>query len=167
MPDYLEGLIESYRSKGILLDANVLLLLFIGSYNPARISTFKRTRNRGYSTADFELLVTLLSRFKLIATTPNILTEISNFTNTLLARDAAYTHIFQQYVSKFDETYIASQELCALPHFRRFGLTDTGIANVASGKYLVLTDDFKLAGYLAHQGTDAINFNHIRTLNWQ
>jgi hypothetical protein len=47
--------------------------------------------------------------------------------------------------------------------FLRFGLTDTGIAMAAPGKYLVLTDDLALFGLLAKRGVDVLNFNHVRT----
>jgi uncharacterized protein YaiI (UPF0178 family) len=48
--------------------------------------------------------------------------------------------------------------------FARFGLTDAAIANAAQRPMLVLTDDLPLYQTLVHQGVDAINFNHIRTL---
>jgi hypothetical protein len=36
--------------------------------------------------------------------------------------------------------------------------------HLAKGNYLVMTDDFRLAGYLQKEAVDVINFNHIRTL---
>jgi hypothetical protein len=41
-------------------------------------------------------------------------------------------------------------------------ITDCGIATLAKNKYLVLTDDFKLANYLQKIEIDTINFNNIR-----
>lgn len=35
-----------------------------------------------------------------------------------------------------------------------------------AGKYLVLTDDLKLANYLQSVEIDVINFNNIRLFNW-
>ncbi len=49
------------------------------------------------------------------------------------------------------------------PAFPKFGLTDTGIVHSARGRFLVLTDDFRLAGYLQRQGIDVVNFNYLRT----
>ena len=43
---------------------------------------------------------------------------------------------------------------------------DTGILRLARGKYLVLTDDFRLSQYLQKMEIDVLNFNHIRPLGW-
>ena len=65
-----------------------------------------------------------------------------------------------------NESYIESRTITNTKNFAKFGLTDCGILNVARGKYLVLTDDLKLANYLQNVGVDAINFNNIRILGW-
>ena len=44
MTNYLDSLFARYRQKGILVDTNILLLLFVGSVNRKRISQFKRTQ---------------------------------------------------------------------------------------------------------------------------
>ncbi|HEY0098091.1 MAG TPA: hypothetical protein VGB76_03955, partial [Pyrinomonadaceae bacterium] len=66
-----------------------------------------------------------------------------------------------------EEHYVATAKLSATEHFPKLGLTDAGILNLAKDQYLVLSNDFKLVGYLSKQGVDAINFNYIRTLNWK
>lgn len=78
---YTISLLESYRQKGILVDTNILLLYFVGSVNPKRISQFKRTNQ--FNVDDFQLLVQILGYFQKIVTTPNILTEVSNLTGQL------------------------------------------------------------------------------------
>jgi uncharacterized protein YaiI (UPF0178 family) len=55
--------------------------------------------------------------------------------------------------------------LAAKPEFFRFGLTDAAIANAAQRKALVLTDDFRLEGFLRSRNIAAINFNHLRFTN--
>jgi len=75
------SLLESYRKKGILVDTNILLLYFVGSVNPKRISQFKRTNQ--FNVDDFELLIQILGYFQKIVTTPNILTEVSNLIGQL------------------------------------------------------------------------------------
>ncbi len=47
-----------------------------------------------------------------------------------------------------------------------YGLTDSGIISLVKGKYLALSDDFPLVGYLQSKDIDAINFNHLRPSNW-
>jgi uncharacterized protein YacL len=49
--------------------------------------------------------------------------------------------------------------------FPKLGLTDTAIFRAATGKFLVLTDDFRLAQYLSSQNVDVVNFNHLRTFD--
>jgi hypothetical protein len=44
--------------------------------------------------------------------------------------------------------------------FRRFGLTDV-ITFYLAQEYLVITDDFPLAGYIGKHHFDVINIHHI------
>ncbi len=81
MIENLDELIARYRKAGILVDTNLLLLLFMGNFQPARITTFKRTQQ--FVEEDFQLLMLLLGYFDKIITTPNILTEVSNLSGQL------------------------------------------------------------------------------------
>ena len=65
-------------------------------------------------------------------------------------------------IERFEERFTPSRELARQPHFLKFGFTDTGIVESAKGKFLVLTDDFRLAGYLERREIDVVNFNHLR-----
>ena len=166
MLEHVEKLLAQYRTKGILIDTNLLLLYFVGSYDLERIGKFKRTIT--FTLEDFQLLAMIVSYFETVVTTPNVLTEVSNLSNQLPQQvKNTYFQVFSQLTSNLQETYQPSEEICALPHFRRFGLTDSGIIDLAPEKYLVLTDDFPLANYLQSTNVDVINFNHIRTLNWR
>lgn len=150
----------------MLLDSNLLLLYFVGLYDPARIGSFKRTYSQGYTVNDFELLCRLLGLFGTIVTTPNIATEVGSLSNQLRGDEkATYYTVFAKFISSMAEYYTESKQICALEQFKQFGLTDSGIINLARGKYLVLTDDGRLVGYLQNVGIDVINFNHLRSLN--
>ena len=162
----MQSLLDQYRTKGILIDTNLLLLYFVGSYDPEQIGKFKRTIT--FTVEDFQRLVMLISYFETVVTTPNVLTEVSNLSNQLRRWDKdIYSKVFSQLTEAFQETYRPSANLCTLPHFPSFGLTDSGIIDLAPETYLVLTDDGPLYGYLAGNGVDVINFNHIRPLNWR
>lgn len=77
MSDYLGQLIHQYSRQGVIVDTNVLLLFFVGKYEPLLIAKHKRTRQ--YSIEDFQILEKFLKLFQnRIITTPNILTEASN-----------------------------------------------------------------------------------------
>ncbi|HEV7860178.1 MAG TPA: PIN domain-containing protein [Pyrinomonadaceae bacterium] len=161
--NYVKDLLSRYSNKGILIDTNLLLLYFVGKYKPSEIPKFKRTA--AFEINDFRLLLSILRRFNRIVTTPNILTEVSNLSNQLPNNSKlAYNAEFASQVLRLDEKYIPSSDICSLDHFRKFGLTDSGIIESAKNQYLVLTDDFKLTNFLEKIKVDVINFNHIRLL---
>lgn len=158
----LETLLARHRAAGIIVDTNLLLLLLIGSHNPTLISSFKRTTR--YTSLDFDILVEALALFSSLLTTPHILTEVSNLAGQLgdpgrqeVMRDLA------EMIPILSELTVPAEEAAANPAFPRFGLTDVAILQQAgAGKYLVLTDDFRLSQYLASIGVEVFNFNHLR-----
>jgi rRNA-processing protein FCF1 len=76
-------------------------------------------------------------------------------------------YVFAKGVATLDESYLESRDVVRTDSFTKFGLTDCGIPTLAKNKYLVLTDDFKLANYLQKIEIDTINFNHIRPSGWK
>jgi hypothetical protein len=155
------ALIERHRSRGILLDSNILLLLFVGCYDRSQITKFKRTRQ--YTEDDFVFLNQFLPYFSRIVTTPHILTETSNLSGQFTGKSKDdYFAAFARQIEILDERQIPSKEIANKPHFRRFGLTDSVIVQLAQAKILVLSDDLCLCGFLEQSGVDVINFNHIR-----
>lgn len=166
--DYFSHLISRYSGKGVLLDSNLLLLYFVGLYDPERIGTFKRTYSQGFTVDDFDLLCRLLDCFDTVVTTPNILTEVSNLSNQLRndERDS-YFVVFANSAALLTERYIESKKICVLAHFNRYGLTDSGTISCAKGNYLVVTGDAPLVGCLQNLGIDVINFNHLKTIGFE
>lgn len=163
--DEIERLLRAYRSKGVLVDTNLLLLYFVGLYDRTRIPKFKRTAS--FSDQDFELLARLLALFQRVVTTPNVLTEVNSLSNQLpehIKND--YYRAFSRIVTILDEYYVPSATAASIAGFPRFGLTDSAIKELAHDRYLVLSDDLKLTVHLQENGIDAINFNHLRTSNW-
>lgn len=165
MRSHIEQLLVDYRTDGVLVDTNLLLLYVVGAYSPQWIARFKHTS--AFTEDDFELLVRLLGQFQTVATTPHVLTEVSNFLGHL-PRDPRLDcmELFRRLIPELDETHRASEELCEHPYFRQFRLTDTGIAEVAKTSYLVVTNDFELYHAVANDEQAVINFNHLRTANW-
>ncbi len=161
MSDFVAGLIERYRSSGILVDTNLLLLYFVGSLDPNLISTFKRTI--AFTSEDFVLLNRLLREFRRVVTTPNILTEVNSLSNQLPENiKQRYFPLFAKGIMLLEEIYTPSRDIAVRREFVAFGLTDTGIFHNAANVYLILTEDFRLSQVLAAQGIDVINFNHLR-----
>jgi len=155
---------RAYYRKSLLIDSNLLLLLFVGLCDRARIAKFKRTAQ--FTGEDFERLEDFVGQFKEIVTTPSILTEVSNLLGQL--PDELRSSFHEQFaldLKELHEHYTPSRELGGEKSFARFGLTDTAILRVATSKCLVLTDDLRLAHYLRNLDVDVVNFNHLRTYN--
>lgn len=163
--EYLDELVSRYRGKGLLVDTNILLLYVVGIYDPNRIQKFKRTM--AFTVDEFDFLRRFFKFFEKLVTTPNILTEVSNLSGQL--PDILKRDLFGQLarlIPSFQETYSSSSMVSSLTHFGRLGLTDSGIVDLAKDRYLVLTDDFRLAGHLQKEGIDVINFNYLRPRIW-
>jgi hypothetical protein len=164
MRSHIEQLLVEYRTKGVLVDTNLLLLYVVGVYDLSRIERWNRTS--AFTEDDFELLDRLLNQFQTVATTPHVLTEVSNFLGHFEDPRRGCIELFRRLIPELDETHRASEELCEHRHFRQFRLTDTGIAEISEDSYLVVTDDFQLYQALANDEQAVINFNHLRTANW-
>ncbi|MEH2353943.1 PIN domain-containing protein [Nostoc sp.] len=169
MKDLIASLVRRYSQKGILIDTNILLLFLVGNVNRERITRFNRTQQ--FIPEDYELLLEFIARFQKLVTTPNILTEVNSLANQLGEPERSQCFgIFAQFVKNvdlLDEYYVNSLDAVNTEKFIKFGLTDSGILTLSKEKYLVLTDDFKLASYLQSVEVDVINFNNIRIFNWK
>ncbi len=161
----IDQLAQRYKQTGIFVDTNILLLYFIGAFDQNLIPKFKRTRQ--FIVEDHTILIRILSFFDKVVTTPNILTEVSNLSGQL--GEPVRSEYFKKLssdITLLEEEYVASQDVGHMQEFVRFGLTDAGVIYLTRGKYLILTDDFRLSQYLQSAGVDVINFNHIRIANW-
>ncbi len=148
------------------MDTGLLLVLYVGLYDPEQIERFGRTR-QSYTTRDFEFLVASHDQFERIVTAPHILTEVSNFLRHLSGhvRDGCFA-VFARHVaaSTTREHILPAEDLTKNAGFVRFGITDTFIVEVAAEPYLVLTTDCRLYGHLTSKGITALNYNHFRPL---
>jgi len=164
----LPALVGKYRTKGILLDTNLLLLLFVGLVDPNLVKDFKRTKNHQLTEREFLLLERIVNHFSKIVTTPHILTETSNFIFQLNdEKQKLALEIVAKAIQSFKERREESKKLVLAEEFFNFGLTDTAILDLPSKRYLVLSIDAALVIALQKKGVDAINFNHLRQIGWE
>lgn len=155
--------IAGIQQKSVLVDTNLLLLLFLGTFDPGRIHKFKRTQQ--FSDKDFYLLVNYLSTFDKVVTTPHILTEVSNLGGQLgLDFRTAFLTVYSQLVQRLEETSRSALEIVATDLFITLGLTDAGIGLICSTAMVVLTDDSRLAAILAEKGVQVLSFDVLRSL---
>lgn len=165
MSQDIDQILAKYRGKGIIVDTNLLLLFVVGSHDSNRITSFKRTNKFGID--DYMLVKRFVDCFKTVRTTPSILTEVSNHLNQLPDNlKAEFYSAFSNCINSLFEVYKESASLSKNDCFTKYGLADTSIITDAKSNYVVLTDDFPLSGYLNSAGVDAINFNHLRMVNW-
>lgn len=68
-------LLRRHYQSGIALDTNVFLLWVVGGFDIALIARHPRTR--AFLEEDFDLLRRIISPFRRILSTPNVLTEWS------------------------------------------------------------------------------------------
>lgn len=163
MNDYALQLIQKYGKEGVLIDTNLLLLYVIGTYNPDEISRFSKTRD--FPPETFELLDRVINRFNKVITTPYILAEASNWAAQFPSSDKNKLHpdLFDRFailITGFEEVSETSSVIAKQPAFRQLGLADASIASLGN-KYLVLTTDGRLLGYLQNNGVDAVNINDL------
>jgi rRNA-processing protein FCF1 len=158
------GLIEKFRSKGALLDANLLLLYLVGKTNRRRLRDFKPCDV--FEIEDFDLLEDLVQCLGKVFTTPHILTEISNLAKLRDKELAAFRKVYKLAVEQMDEFRDESREVVSDEAFMPLGLTDAAIVMLQHRKLLVMTTDLRLWDTLHQRGVDAVNFNHLRAQGW-
>ena len=156
-----QGLIEKHKSKSVIIDANLLVLLVVGRVNRKRIIDFKRTQS--FTIADFDLLEGLIRWFGApIISTPHILSQVSDLTDLKGAEGPAARRLLRDMIDAIDERYGAAKNLTGHFCFEPFGLGDAAIASVSERRALVVTVDLQLHFALQAKGLECINFNHIR-----
>ena len=154
------GLIEKHRSKGVLIDANLLILYLARKTNPRQARQF--APGDTFTDEDFQYLERLVESLGKLITTPHILTEVSN----LAKLDGKALNTFRQgykaVVEQMEEFYDESRSVVTDACFMRLGLTDAAIATLSRRNMLVMTLDLDLWSALQQRGVDAVNFNHLR-----
>ena len=157
--------LRQHRDTGILLDTNVLLLLWLATFDPQLIGG---KRLEKYTPEDVELLAGYVGQFKRILTTSTILTETSNLAALVLSgqrKQALFRRLCPLFgVSPPEGFHRCSVDGLALDEsiFVRLGFTDASIVATAGTQHLLLTDDLDLYVAAQAQGTPAINFTHMR-----
>jgi hypothetical protein len=157
----------SAQTQTLLLDTDLLLLLFIGGKD---LSLIPKARTlSAFVEEDYDLLAAVINHnsFNRLVTTPHIMTEVSN----LLGKErddirALGREAMAEFLSQCTEHTDSSAILVSDPEFNRLGLTDIAIAVASRLPAFVLTADFQLYLHVSRSGLEAENFNHIRQGAW-
>ncbi len=146
---------------GYFVDANLLILLVVGSVDPRIIAKHRRLDE--FTADDYDFLLVVLNEVRHIFVTPNTLTEASNLLRqhgeperSRLMDRLAYL------IEESDEVVVASAEAAANPHFGQLGLTDAALLESIGPQTPLLTVDHDLYVAALATGTDtAVNFLHL------
>lgn len=162
MSSYVGTLLDRYKSKGLLIDSNLLLLYLVGAYDTNLVGDGNYNKLSKYRLEDYHLLVRLMAVFARSVTTPHVLTEVSNLTNDLPSSTRSKClKEFATTLEEMEELMTPSLEAARRPDFHFLGLTDAALAQWSS-RFLVVTDDFRMVAKLNESGQEALNFNHLR-----
>ncbi len=158
MNDYLLGLIQHYKQKGLLIDTNILLLYIVGAVDINLIRNFGRTAN--FAENDFYVVSKFVDYFDIKITTPHILTEVSN----LFGNRKSLKVALSKFIELTNEIFLVSKKIAETKTFLQFDLADTAVCETAKNSYLVITNDRPLFGYLVNQQIDAVSLNQLRMI---
>jgi len=145
----------------LLIDANLLVLLVVGSANTRYIAGHK---NLGaYEVDDYHRLVALLGHVQELVFVPNVLTETFNLVRQVgEPLKSELTAHFGVMLKQVGEEYVPSAEVVDDDGFDRLGLTDSVILKVMQTGAILLTADIALYLAAATAGLPVCNYNHIR-----
>ena len=149
---------------GYFVDANLLILLIVGRVREEFIS--KHVRLQQFIVEDYRILRNLLDGVDQVFVTPNTLTETSN----LLAQhgEPERSRFFDELrftIEKSREIHVVSEVASQNREFRRLGLTDAALLEVATVETPLLTVDLDLYLAALTKNLDtAVNFRHIQNI---
>ncbi len=147
---------------GLFIDANLLLLLVVGS--EGRELIVKHRRLDGYSANDYDILLDLIRQVARVFVTPSTLTEASN----LLAQhgEPERSRILRRLkyiVHESEEVVVASAVATNNSQFERLGLTDAALLEAITPQTPLVTVDFDLYIAALEKGEDTVvNFTQLR-----
>jgi predicted nucleic acid-binding protein len=150
------------RSKGILLDTNLLTALIVGYLGNGEVERFKRTRQ--FSTEDVVELNKIVEKFGWRCTTPHVLAEVSNLLDWLDDdKKSKAGRLLAAYVRNAKEVHVSAAEIVKTPVYYKLGLTDAGLVMLARQEdCAVFTADLPLYHYASNLKIEIFNFNHLK-----
>lgn len=148
--------------KRLLLDANVLLLLVVGSVAPEFVRSHKRLQ--AFSAEDFALLKEVVDAADEVTATVNAWTEVSNILDFGVAKPLRNGLIWglKRQIDSLSEIYVTSRSVCADLAFWPLGLSDAAALMATNDRTTLLTTDVPLYEQALARGCDALNFHHLR-----
>jgi predicted nucleic acid-binding protein len=145
--------------SGIVVDANLFLLIAVGAYSKHEIARHRRLMS-AYDLAAFDLLIDFVARYDKIVTVPGVLTEVSNLLSdgddpTAVGIKQAFAVLVRNAV----EVCHPSKEIVDMAEFAWLGLSDVAQLHAAKTcNCTLLTNDGPLFDAAARRGVSAVHF---------
>ena len=149
------NLVKKYRSLGLLVDTNLLMLLWVGRWNSAFISRHKRTNQ--FDANDYGLLEMLVELFTKVVVTPCILAEASNLVRQSGGKDSGSGSLSEKLMEQFgllDERHIESIVVADSAAF--ISLTPSNYFHESYHAILFAPDTARVAGNTAYRFNDVV-----------
>ena len=150
--------------QGYFLDANLLVLLVVGS--ESREIILRHGRLEHYSPEDYDILLDLLRDADRLFVTPNTLTEASNLIGQHGEPECSRLMGRLQYLMhQSREIVVTSTTASSNPAFAKLGLADAALLDAVTADTPLLTVYFPLFLEAIKNGEDrAVNFTPLRDL---
>lgn len=145
--------------RGVLLDAHLLVLLTIGSFDLDLVGNHPRLN--AYSRSDFHFLSDLIEHSGPIRLVPQVMAEASNLLGT--RREALMTQL-GNVIMQSVEIQVPAEVAIQRAEFRRLGITDAVLIEAATPEIPLVTADGALFDAALRVDPDcAILFNPTGT----
>ena len=92
---YAAMMVEKYKSRGLLLDSNLLLLYLVGAVDPTLVGTGQYNKLSTFKVEQIIMLRQLIAFFPRVVTTAHVLTEVSYLVNDM--REAGKQRVFRAF----------------------------------------------------------------------
>ncbi len=151
-------------ADGCFIDANLLVLLVVGSVGRDLITKHRRLED--YTGDDYDVLIHLLGQFDRTFVTPNTLTEASNLLGQHGEPERSlFLQGLESLIHQSEEIVIASMDASSSNSFTRLGLTDAALLEAITAERPLVTVDLDLYLEAITKASDAaVNFTRLRNL---
>ena len=160
---YAAFLIDKYKSKGLLLDSNLLLLYLVGAVDPDLVGGGQYQRFSSFKAQEVVLLRQLISTFNRVVTTAHVLTEVSNLVGSRNDYSRRVLTAFVDTLEIIGEQHLSSYKIARRGEFTYLGLIDSVLAELA-GDFLVVSNDGRMVDMLRQSGIEALKWVEVLEL---
>jgi hypothetical protein len=152
--------------RALVLDTAVVMVLAVGAADPALLGSTQHLR--GYAPEDYPLVLALARRFKVVAVTPHVLTEVAHFLSKIPRPMGDMVKVkFVEIIGALRERAPLTRQAVQRVEFRWLDLADCGLLEVAGENDVLFTGDARLAARRYALGGLVINFHQLRERAWE